>query len=240
MNYYYITGTSRGIGKAMAEFLLRDPQNVVIGLSRTNSLSHPNFTFHKLDLCDLDAVRKFSFAYHPDAKKIWLINNAGALSQIKPVGKLNAEKIIRDYHLNLVAPSLLMNTFIDTFKGQACDRLILNISSGAGKNPIDGWSTYCASKAGLDLFSRVVDQEQKTTSKNDIRIFSIAPGVVDTQMQVDIRSAASADFSRLNDFHTYKNDNILADPHLIAEKYFSILAKLENPETIVFSVKDHS
>lgn len=223
----------------MAEFLLRDPKNHVIGLSRSNNLEHPNFSWHKLDLGDPEAVKKFRFSYHPDAGKIWLINNAGAISQIKPVGKQNPDKLIRDFNLNLVAPALLMNSFIDAFRDAKADRVILNVSSGAGKSPIDGWSAYCASKSGLDLFSRVVQTEQKTTAKYGIRIFSIAPGVVDTQMQTDIRSAAPSDFSRLDDFHKYKNEHSLADPRLIAEKYFHILAEIGNPENIVFSVKDH-
>ncbi|MCC7301577.1 MAG: SDR family NAD(P)-dependent oxidoreductase [Bacteroidia bacterium] len=239
MNHYYITGTSRGIGKSMAEYLLRDHTNHVVGLSRTNTLSHPNFSWHKLDLSDPAAVKAFRFSYHPGAGKIWLINNAGTIGQIKPAGKLNPDQLIACFHVNLVSPAVLINSFIEAFREENCDRMIVNVSSGAGKNPIDGWSSYCASKSGLDMFSRVVDKEQKISRQTGIRIFSIAPGIVDTQMQTEIRSASPSDFSRLEDFQKYKNDNVLGDPRLTAEKYFSILAKIGSPEEIVFSVKDH-
>ena len=238
MNYYYITGTSRGIGKAMAEFLLKEKENFVVGISRKCSIKNNNYRHATLDLTNLYEVRKFKFEDHPKAKRICLINNSGAIGQVKPVGKLSNNQIICDYNLNLISPSILCNDFIAAYKDANAEKIIVNVSSGAGKNPIDGWSTYCASKAGIDIFSRVIDAEQKSITKSGFRVFSIAPGVVDTQMQTDIRSASKEDFSRLNDFITYKNSGILAEPRLVAEKYFRILADLNKLKEVVLSVKD--
>ena len=238
LNYYFITGTSRGIGKAMAEYLLTDKNNFVNGYARNNSISHPNFVFQKVDLSDLEAAQKVPFGTVKGAKRIALINNAGAILQVKPSGKGNPGTIIRELNLNLMAPVILINKFIEAYRTHNCEKLIVNVSSGAGKSAIDGWSTYCAAKAGIDHYSRVVDAEQKLVAENRFRIVSIAPGVVDTQMQTDIRSADPSDFSRLSDFQKYKNDKVLADPKLIAEKYFSILANLTKIDQVVFSVKD--
>ena len=217
MNYYFITGTSRGIGKAMAELLLLDPENFVIGISRKCTIEHKSYSHVTLDLSDAEAVKKFQFGEIGKAKRICLFNNSGEIGTIKPLGKLSNTEIIKNLTLNLVSPCVLMNKFIDTFDKVVAEKIILNMSSGAGKNPVDGWSMYCASKAGLDMFSKVADLEEKVRSKKNFRVLSIAPGVVDTDMQTYIRSAASEDFSRLNDFIGFKKNKILLQPDAVAK-----------------------
>lgn len=246
MNYYYITGTSRGIGKAIAEHLLEDPSNKVIGISRQRSIEHPNYKHFYLDLTDIAAIQDFRFELHANAKKIYLINNAGALGFIRPIGKLSSETIIKNYTLNLVAPSVLCNEFIACYDHIDCEKVILNISSGAGKSPIDGWAVYCASKAGIDMFSRVIDAEQKVRAKTPqdnihkgFHAFSIAPGVVDTHMQEEIRGASVEDFSRLQDFIAYKTNEQLAKPEFVSKKYISILANLSKIKEVLSSIKDY-
>ncbi len=246
MNYYYITGTSQGIGKAFAEYLLKDSTNKVIGLARKQSIKHSNYNHISIDLTHIDSIVDFKFENHSDAKKIYLINNAGALGEIKPVGNLTSFDIVKNYTLNLIAPSVLTNSFIKFYTDINAEKVIVNMSSGAAKSPIDGWSMYCSSKAGLDMFTRVVDAEQKIKSKHlkensttGFRIFSIAPGVVDTNMQIEIRSASTENFSRLNDFIGYKENNILAEPKNISEKYFKLLSNLNVIKDVSFSIKDY-
>jgi benzil reductase ((S)-benzoin forming) len=69
LNYYYITGTSRGIGKAFAEYLLEDPSNYVIGMSRQKTIDHPNYRHFFLDLTDMNAVANFKFELHSHPQK---------------------------------------------------------------------------------------------------------------------------------------------------------------------------
>lgn len=246
MNYYYITGTSRGIGKAFAEYLLENPSNKVIGISRQRSIEHPNYSHFNLDLTDVNAIAGFKFDLHANAKKIYLINNAGALGFIKPVGKLDAATIIKNYTLNLIAPSVLTNAFMNCYNSIDAEKVIVNISSGAGKTPIDGWAVYCASKAGIDMFSRVVDEEQKINDKlteslkhKGFKIFSIAPGVVNTDMQDEIRSASKNDFSNLEKFIEYKVNNQLLEPAMISRKYFNILENVNGIKDVLSSLKDY-
>jgi benzil reductase ((S)-benzoin forming) len=239
MNYYYITGTSKGIGRAMAEHLLAGKDNFVTGISRSNTIAHPNFRHVSLDLSDVNAVRHFGFEKHEGAVRICLINNASEIGTVKPVGKLVNEDIIRNYNLNLVSPCMLMNTFMETYQKTVAEKIIVNVSSGAGKNPVDGWSMYCASKAGLDMFSRVADLEEKVRSKKNFRVLAIAPGVVDTDMQAHIRSSAKEDFSRLNDFIGFKKSNALLQPEAVAKKYFQILDKLDVVSEVVIAAKDY-
>ncbi|MGQ0828514.1 MAG: SDR family NAD(P)-dependent oxidoreductase [Bacteroidota bacterium] len=246
LNYYYITGTSRGIGKAFVEHLLKDPSNRVIGISRQRTIEHANYNHFFLDLTDASAVTDFKFELHANAKKLYLINNAGALGFIKPIGKIDAPTIIKNYTLNLIAPSILTNSFIACYNTVDAEKVIVNISSGAGKNPIDGWAVYCASKAGIDMFSRVVDQEQKIREEHAqenihkrFKIFSIAPGVVNTAMQDEIREAEPEDFSRLQDFISYKNDNKLADPESVSKKYIKVLSNVDSIKEVLTSIKDY-
>lgn len=238
MNYYYITGTSRGIGRALVEHLLKDPSNKVTGISRSKrNIEHPNYEHVSMDLSNIDEVSRFHFLPHHDAQKIVLINNAGDLGIVKPLGGLTPQAIAYTYNLNLVAPSVLMNTFAHAYQNFQAEKIIVNVSSGAGKYPIDGWSIYCASKAGLDMFSRVVAEERRL-HKHDFRILSIAPGVVDTKMQDSIRQVKKKDFSRIEDFINYKSSGQLSDPKLVAEKFFRILANISSIDETVISVRD--
>jgi benzil reductase ((S)-benzoin forming) len=239
MNYYYLTGTSRGLGKALALHLLEaSPDNLVIGISRTQVITHKQYTHFSLDLGDPNQVKDFHFPPHHDAKRLVLINNAGVLGLIKPAGKLGTDAIIRNYTTNLISPTILINSFIAGYSAWNSPKLIVNISSGAGKNPIDGWGPYCASKAGIDMFSRVVAEEQNLSPGFPFRIMSVAPGVIDTQMQNEIRAANPEDFSRLSHFINYKIENQLAHPDIVARKYAQILMQPEQFPEVLFSVKD--
>ena len=96
------------------------------------------------------------------------------------------------------------------------------MSSGAAHNAIEGWSTYCSSKAGLNMLSKCIDEEY-----HDIINLSIAPGKVDTPMQNDIRFADEKAFPRLKEFQNYYKDGELADVKEVAAKYNKIL---QNPK----------
>lgn len=238
MNYYFITGTSRGIGKSIAEKLLEQENNHVIGIARTSSIEHDRYEHYEIDLADEKQVNDWKFPLLFHAKKIVLINNAGIVGAVKYAGRMEDESITSAYHVNLVAPTILSNKFLQTYHDHLAQQVILNISSGAGKNPIDGWSVYCATKAGLDMFSLVVAEELKLSGRVNTHIFSVAPGVVDTAMQDTIRNSNAMDFSQVQRFVAYKKSDQLASPDLVAAKYLSILELPEKFKDVIFSVKD--
>jgi benzil reductase ((S)-benzoin forming) len=238
VNYYFITGTSKGIGKALVDEILLRADVQVTGLGRTNSHSADKFVFVPLDLSDINAVNEFEFPSCTDAKNIYLVNNAGALGEVKHIGDFSNENFVEIINLNLTAVMILTNKFLAAFSRKNVPLVILNISSGAGKNAIDGWGAYGASKAGLDMFTRVLAEEIAISGKKHIRVFAIAPGVVDTAMQDQIRTNSIEDFSRIQQFQEYKSTGQLADPRLIAQKLLGILDLPENFKETVFSVKD--
>ncbi len=238
MNHFFITGTSRGIGKAIAEQLLLDPNNFVTGLSRTSCIVHERYTHVEIDLAEIGKVSRFNFPVLEQAKKIALINNAGVIGKVHYAGRMEDDSILRAYNLNLVAPTILTNSFLESYFSNPAKQVIINVSSGAGKNAIDGWSVYCATKAGLDMFTKTVAEEMKISGRKNVFIFAVAPGVVDTAMQDEIRTAAAADFSQIQRFVEYKKSDQLAHPDLVAAKYLAILGLPEKFADVVFSVKD--
>ena len=177
----FITGTGKGIGKAISELLL-DNEYLVFGFSRIQTIKHSNFKFIKIDLSNLDQVQKLDFP-KVKAQEIILINNAATIGEIMPLHLKSENGIINDYNLNILTPTLLCKKFLEDFPSE--DKLVLNISSGAANKAIECWSTYCATKSALDSLTAVIAKEKH----ENLKILSISPGVVDTNMQEEIRDS---------------------------------------------------
>jgi len=236
-NYFFITGTGKGIGKALAEILLKDKQNYVYGLSRTNVLTHSNFSFVKIDLSKNEDLENYTFPVLEKAQRITLINNAGLIGDIKPMGKKKTASIIDTIMVNTTATAVLINSFIATFQNQKAEKLILNISSGAGRHPIHSWADYCASKSAMDMLSLVVQEEQQY-KENPIKIFSVAPGIIDTNMQNEIRTAHKNDFPLKQQFVDMKNTQALASPQETAFLLLKIINNKADYQDIILDVRE--
>ena len=237
MNYYFITGSSKGLGKALAELLLQNENNFVFGYARSSSIIHQRYYHKHVDFSNLEAVQKIKFPELKDVQKVVLINNAGVVGEIKHVGNLSNQKIVDCYTVNLIVPSMLSNEFVKTYQKTNAEKLVLNISSGASQSVIDGWSVYCATKAGLDMFSKVL-QEESNINKTNIKILSIAPGIIDTDMQKEIRSADTANFSNINRFVEYKKNGDLASAEDTAKKIIRFINEPNLSKNVVCSVRD--
>lgn len=225
MDYYFITGSSRGIGKALVEEALKQNQSRVFGFSRSAGVQHPHYTHVEADLSDVHHLAQQLGDFFPvldDVQRIVLINNAGTLGDVRYVGDLDPQSIISLFNLNVTVPALLMNAFIRQYRTSEAEKIIINVSSGAGKYPVDGWSGYCASKAALDMLSQVaaLESEKRATG---FRIYALAPGVVDTHMQAEVRATDAADFSTLDKFMKYHENKALDKPAVTAEKFFRLI-----------------
>lgn len=195
----------------------------VVAVSRTLlGLERTNLREVQLDMADLDSLESSLSDIFPkgDYSRLILINNAGWIGEIKPVGKLHPADIAKVMNLNLLAPMILSDGFVKAYSGLNAEKIVCNISSGAGHKPMPGWSEYCSSKAGLAMFSRVMAQDLE---EKGLRVFSLAPGVVDTGMQSEIRDADQVDFPALEKFRNFKREGSLATPGEVAEKVFYLL-----------------
>ena len=213
-----ITGTGSGIGKALAELLL-SAKYIVFGYSRTNQIKHNNFTFTPIDLRNLKEVQKIKFLKVEVAAEVLLVNNAATIGSILPLDKKATTDIINEYNLNLITPTLLSKLFINTYSKN--QKILINIGSGAATYPIASWSSYCATKSGLDMLTEVIEKEKH----KNLKVFSIHPGVVDTNMQQKIRESDAKYFSLLDKFTAYYNNGELNSADNVAQKIYRIIAK---------------
>ncbi|WP_373520507.1 SDR family NAD(P)-dependent oxidoreductase [Aquiflexum sp.] len=227
---YIITGSSKGIGKALVDLILLEEDCEVIGISRSKVVKeNPNFTHLEIDLGQIDELINGVDEIFPkkEFKKIVLVNNAGWIGEIHHFGNLNDQSFKNIFEINTIAPAIMMNVFVRNYAELVnSERIVVNISSGAAKKSIDGWSGYSASKAALDMLTKTAQLEAEL-DKSGIRFFSVAPGVVDTDMQSAIRSASEESFSSLKKFKTLKENNQLSSPQHAAEK---LLFLIKNPD----------
>lgn len=228
MNYYFITGTSSGIGKALVQELLKYPRQQIFGLSRSNHLHEDEFTHCAIDLSKPNEVNDFVFPALKDAQKIVLVNNAGTLGEVKYVGQQSNQNIQDSMQVNFTSAALLMNKFIKAYQDYPCEKLIVNISSGAATSAYDGWANYCSAKAALNMYTEAIAKEQEHLDK-PVKVFAIAPGVVDTLMQDQIRNASSEQFSQISKFKDLKDNNKLYQAQDVAQRLVEMISE---PSTI--------
>lgn len=232
MTQFFITGTSSGIGYQMAMQALEQGHKVT-GISRRHVIEHPNYRHLGYDLSAYENYKLINFNVNKEADKVVLVNNAGWLGEVKPAGHISPPSIERAYQINLVAPSILCKLFIEQTGSLASEKVIVNISSGAAKYAVLSWSTYCASKAGIDLFTKVLREDHP-----EIHSFSIAPGIVDTEMQGEIRRLDEDDFPEIQRFVDYKEKGELSAPADVASRLLKIIEHPETAPDCVFSLRD--
>ena len=215
-----ITGVSRGFGKALAEQYLANGENVV-GIGRSASLQHPNFRFLFCDLSNVKAVDSLSIDLLDEP--ITLINNAGILGEIRRL----SDKVVADLdavmNVNVVAPTRLMQKVYAQISDKNSFTLV-NISSGAAKRAIPSWAAYCASKAALNMITETFALEEREKG-NAPKVYAVAPGVIDTEMQAQIRSTDHTHFSALVNFQRMKNEGELVSAEEATNRLIFLLEK---------------
>src|SRR5690554_1684960 len=225
-----VTGASRGLGEALAARLLADGARVIT-VSRTRSAHLAEIAARNgalLQQIDADlsepasiesAAGLVSAALPGNATRYLLINNAGTIDPVALSEALSdASAIQKAFNLNVAAAMVLSAAFLRTTAADA-DRRIVNISSGAGRKPTRGWPVYCATKAALDHYTRVLAEEHP-----DLRVSALAPGVVDTAMQAHIRDSNRDHFPELDRFLQLHEHGQLADPVTVARKILHLVA----------------
>ncbi|MDR5779089.1 SDR family oxidoreductase [Caballeronia sp. LZ065] len=221
-----LTGHTRGLGAAIAAQLLAQDIEV-LGLSRTAHAGlgarYPEALSQiELDLADLSALADWLagdtlLRFMNGAQQVLLVNNAGVLA---PVGALAAQapaQVARAVSVNVAAPLMLAAAVGESAArsgAQAPETRIVHVSSGAARNAYPGWSIYCATKAALDQHARAVVLDGNPS----VRICSVAPGVVDTDMQAEIRGIGLDRFPLRERFDALKRDGQLATPEESARK----------------------
>ena len=211
---FIVTGTTRGLGAAFAH-LAHDAGHRVIGLSRHNAAYGETLI---TDLANIKTLPgQLRSALSPEGLKATdrcvLINNAAVIDPAG--GSANADALDLHFRINLTAPLLLTRVFVEALAELPMPKRVINLSSGASTTAFRGWSAYCASKAALDHFGRCLALEQQD-AVHPVDVLSFSPGVVDTDMQAQIRASDPDDFpdrARFIDLHANAQ---LASPESVA------------------------
>ena len=232
---YILTGASRGMGLAMAQQLLK-PGNVLLCISRNVNpdlataaqKADVPLTQWTQDLADgagaSDRLREWLNSQNPaDFASVSLINNAGVIPPIVPLRQSNPADLALALRVGLEAPMALSAAFLGGTHSWPVPRKVLNISSGLGRYPMASQAGYCAAKAGMDHFTRCLALDEALHA-NGAKVCALAPGVIDTDMQVQLRGAAGEAFPDQSKFLQLKAQGQLSSPEAAAESVLRFLA----------------
>ncbi|PLR79296.1 short-chain dehydrogenase [Bacillus sp. V3-13] len=236
MDYALITGASKGLGAEIAKRMLAENIGIITVSRSANeelqTIAAEKGLFYQHISCSLSDLPQAREAFKSAAttllskqpKLVYLINNAGAIEPIETVGRLDDQLVEDSIQINLTSPVLLTNLFIAEANRHNTPLQIVNVSSGAGERPIQGWSIYCSTKAALNMFTQTAALEQRSAGRPH-KIIAFSPGVMDTDMQGTIRSASAEAFHDVDKFQQYKETGALRSPHTVAN---ALMDKLLN------------
>ncbi len=243
-----LTGASRGMGLALAEQLLA-PGATLLCISR-----HANPTLaHQAAQCgatleqwtqDLgDSVQA------AQRLRLWLqnlspatlssatlINNAGVIPPIAPLSQSDPAALAQALRVGLEAPMLLCGAFLNATQHWPLPRKVLNISSGLGRRAMASQAAYCAAKAGMDHFTRCMALDE-ALSPLGARVCALAPGVIDTDMQRQLRGADASQFPDRASFENMHAHGQLTSAQEAAARVLAYLARPDFGEQPVADVR---
>ncbi|WP_172329393.1 SDR family oxidoreductase [Mangrovicoccus sp. HB161399] len=196
-----ITGASRGIGAAAARAFAAAGAKVALAARSRDAIA---------DLAG--EIGSDAVAITCDVARFWeveaavtaaiesfgrldvLVNNAGVIEPIAPLMSSDPEDWGKLVDINLKGVYHGMRAALPVMAA-AGGGTILTVSSGAASRPLEGWSAYCASKAGAAMLTRSADLEGRASG---IRAIGLSPGTVATEMQVQIKASGVNPVSQLD------------------------------------------
>jgi NAD(P)-dependent dehydrogenase (short-subunit alcohol dehydrogenase family) len=233
---YILTGASRGMGLAMAEQLLQKG-NTLLCISRhanpdlAAAAQRADATLtqwtHNLANGEGASVRLREWLQNQNPAAFAsasLINNAGVIPPIAPLRQSQPADLALALRVGLEAPMALTAAFLGATESWLLPRKVLNISSGLGRYPMASQAGYCAAKAGMDHFTRCLALDEALHA-NGAKVCSLAPGVIDTDMQVQMRGAAGEAFPDQSKFLQLKAQGQLSSPAQAASQVLGYLAR---------------
>lgn len=209
-----VTGAGRGIGRAVCTELLQRGC-VVVALVRSEDAAPVGCVEVVGDLRDASTPeRLLAVARDCGPIDVW-INNAGVLTPIERLDQAPLEEVIAALEVNLLAVVRCSALYAGHVAQRSGGGLLLNVSSGAASSVYEGWSHYAAAKAAVDQLTRVLAAEGEVTG---LRALAVAPGVVDTDMQAQIRATPATSFPARGRFVDFFDDGELKEPATAARE----------------------
>ena len=246
---FILTGASRGMGLAIARQLLQ-PANTLLCISRSANATLA-VQAKQLDIALTQWTQDLALGARTSARlEQWLreqsassfasatlINNAGVIPRIGPLREADAADLSHALRVGLEAPMQLTSAFLRATNSWTGMRKVLNISSGLGRRAMASQASYCAAKAGMDHFTRCVALEEALKA-NGAKLCSLAPGVIDTSMQEQLRAASSDSFPDQPSFVKLKSSGSLASTEEAARRVLAVLIRADFGVNPVADVRD--
>jgi len=246
---FILTGASRGMGAAMAEQLLA-PDHVLLCISRHRSdtlaakaeAAQAPCQQWPLDLAQpveaAAGLQRWIEALDASAfDTATLINNAAALTRIGTIDDCTAGELSAALRVSLEAPLLLSAAFLRATRRWPARKRVLNISSGLGRRAMAGQASYCAAKAGMDHLTRALALDE-AARPDGAKVVSLAPGVIDTDMQEHLRAGDPAGFPEQGTFVGLKSQGQLTPPAVAAARVLAWLDRSDFGANPVADVRD--
>ena len=246
---FILTGASRGMGLSMArQLMVRGNRLLCLSrhpsaeLARDAAQAGVTLLDWRQDLADAQGASERLRAWlltqaSEGFASATLINNAGLIPQIAPLSRVDLANLAQALRVDLEAPMLLTAAFLGATESWGVERKVLNISSGLGRRAMASQAGYCAAKAGMDHFSRCVALDEALKPQG-ARICSLAPGVIDTDMQVQLRSAPAQDFPDHSGFAQLQQQGMLTSSDEAAARVLAYLRREDFGKQPVADVRE--
>ncbi|MCA0150295.1 (S)-benzoin forming benzil reductase [Rossellomorea vietnamensis] len=249
MDYAIVTGATRGLGESVARLFIEKGIGI-LNISRSDNdslqkLAREKEVSYEFFPCDLSQSGQTEAVFREvgakvfgsGAKTIYVVQNAGVVTPINTSGEVENEAMETSVHVNLLSPMIATNELLKAAKGSESKMIMVNISSGAGSRPVYGWSTYCATKAGVNMLTETVSLELSNTHSRH-QVIAFSPGVMDTDMQGEIRSSSKEAFAEVESFQRYKEEGMLRSTDTVADALVTLITKTDIESGKLYHVND--
>ncbi len=213
-----ITGASRGLGAGMARTFAEHGLNLGLCARHEPLPAVPptvDAVTAAVDVGDPAAMEGFAsrVAERLGPIDLW-INNAGVLGPIGPLRDLDPTEVASNLRINLLGVVHGSQVYIRHRREVGPGGVLVNISSGAASHGYAGWSAYSAAKAGVERLTEVIRLEEDASG---LRAYAVSPGVIDTDMQAQVRASTPEQFPEVERFQRLHREGRLRPPAHVAE-----------------------
>lgn len=229
-----ISGGSSGLGLALAKSTPFPAR--IVDISRTGPPTGAGIDHIAADLAETAVWPKVTsqisdLVDFEDPERAVLIHAAGTLQPIGFAGEVDSDGYARNVVLNNAAGQILGDTFLRAVHGRSGTYDLVMVTSGAASSTYPGWSSYGAGKAALEQWVRYAGEEQKI--RGGVRVSAIAPGVMDTEMQTEIRGMRAEDFPSVDRFRELHERGELVDPDDAARRMWDAIESGLEPGSVI-------